>query len=180
MNGALRNSTLASNTQYSAINTGICTTIGKQPPSGLIFSVLYISIIACCMRCRSSPYCSLTFCIFGRSKRSELFLLLRSGVQAHVYSPRGARRDAVRRHDDARSVQAVSQHPRIELARSFAGREPRRHEIMLHESDPPIVDVPRIVSLALVDVAEGHFAELRLVRVHGRASVRRHHLRIAG
>ena len=26
--------------QYRAMNTGICTRIGKQPPSGLIFSVL--------------------------------------------------------------------------------------------------------------------------------------------
>src|SRR5712691_3608707 len=34
-NGACRSSTLSSSTQYSAINTGIWTTMGKQPPSGL-------------------------------------------------------------------------------------------------------------------------------------------------
>ena len=58
MNGAWRSSIAASSTQYSAMNTGICTTIGKQPPSGLIFSVLYSSIIAWFMllrgRCRTS------------------------------------------------------------------------------------------------------------------------------
>src|SRR5688500_14036216 len=42
--GAWRNSTLASKTQYNAIKTGICTTIGMQPPSGFICSVLYNSI----------------------------------------------------------------------------------------------------------------------------------------
>src|SRR3569832_1935082 len=44
--GAPRISTAASNTQYNAMNTGIWIRIGKQPPSGLIFSVLYISAIA--------------------------------------------------------------------------------------------------------------------------------------
>ncbi len=32
--GAPRISTLASSTQYSAMKTGICTTMGRQPPSG--------------------------------------------------------------------------------------------------------------------------------------------------
>ncbi len=50
---------------------------------------------------------------------------------------------------------------------------------MLHESDPAIVDVLGVVSLALVDVAEIQFAELRLVGVHRRTGVSRHHLRIA-
>ena len=36
--GALRISTLESNTQYRAMKNGICTKIGKQPPSGLTFS----------------------------------------------------------------------------------------------------------------------------------------------
>jgi hypothetical protein len=35
--------------------TGICTTIGRQPPSGLIFSVLYSSIISWFSFWRSSP-----------------------------------------------------------------------------------------------------------------------------
>ena len=58
MNGAWRSSIAASSTQYSAMNTGICTRIGKQPPSGLIFSVLYSSIIAWFIFCRSLPYIS--------------------------------------------------------------------------------------------------------------------------
>ncbi len=36
--GALRISTVDSSTQYSAMNTGICTMMGKQPPMGLTFS----------------------------------------------------------------------------------------------------------------------------------------------
>ena len=36
--GALRISTLDSSTQYSAMNTGIWTRMGKQPPIGLTFS----------------------------------------------------------------------------------------------------------------------------------------------
>jgi hypothetical protein len=36
--GALRISTLDSSTQYSAMNTGIWTMIGRQPPIGLTFS----------------------------------------------------------------------------------------------------------------------------------------------
>jgi len=59
--GWLRISTLASSTQYSAMNTGICTRIGRQPPSGLIFSVLYSSIIARFIFCLSLPYCSRIF-----------------------------------------------------------------------------------------------------------------------
>jgi hypothetical protein len=38
IHGALRISTLASSTQYSAMKNGICTKIGRQPPSGLTFS----------------------------------------------------------------------------------------------------------------------------------------------
>ena len=38
IHGALRISTLDSSTQYSAMKTGICTMIGRQPPSGLTFS----------------------------------------------------------------------------------------------------------------------------------------------
>ena len=38
IHGALRISTLDSSTQYSAMKNGICTTIGRQPPSGLTFS----------------------------------------------------------------------------------------------------------------------------------------------
>jgi hypothetical protein len=37
------------------MKTGICTTIGRQPPSGLIFSVLYSSIIAWFIFTRSLP-----------------------------------------------------------------------------------------------------------------------------
>ena len=37
-----------SSTQYSARKIGICTSIGRQPPIGLIFSFLYSSIIAIC------------------------------------------------------------------------------------------------------------------------------------
>ena len=48
MNGACRISTLPSSTQYRAMKTGIWITIGRQPPSGLIFSVLYNSIMAWC------------------------------------------------------------------------------------------------------------------------------------
>src|SRR5690606_9537424 len=55
IHGASRISTDASSTQYSAMNTGICTTIGRQPPSGLIFSVLYSSIIAWFILTRSLP-----------------------------------------------------------------------------------------------------------------------------
>src|SRR6476661_8736159 len=40
IHGALRISTVDSSTQYSAMNTGICTRIGRQPPSGLTFSSL--------------------------------------------------------------------------------------------------------------------------------------------
>ena len=40
IHGALRISTLDSSTQYKAINTGIWTMIGKQPPNGLTFSSL--------------------------------------------------------------------------------------------------------------------------------------------
>ena len=58
MNGAWRSSIAASSTQYSAMNTGICTRIGKQPPSGLIFSVLYSSIIAWFIFWRSCSYIS--------------------------------------------------------------------------------------------------------------------------
>src|SRR3546814_11916190 len=62
--GAPRISTLPSNTQYKEMNTGICTTMGKQPPSGLIFSVRYIRSAErrvgkeCVSTCRSrwSPY----------------------------------------------------------------------------------------------------------------------------
>src|SRR5687768_3349222 len=36
--GAPRISTLDSSTQYRAMNTGICTMIGRQPPMGLTFS----------------------------------------------------------------------------------------------------------------------------------------------
>ncbi len=38
IHGALRISTLDSSTQYSAMKNGICTRIGRQPPSGLTFS----------------------------------------------------------------------------------------------------------------------------------------------
>ena len=40
------------------MKTGIWTRIGRQPPSGLIFSVLYISIIFICSCCLSFAYCS--------------------------------------------------------------------------------------------------------------------------
>ncbi|MDT4826724.1 hypothetical protein FQZ97_600420 [compost metagenome] len=65
IHGAPRISTLASSTQYSAMNTGICTTIGRQPPSGLIFSVRYISIMAALSFCLSSPYFSFRACNRG-------------------------------------------------------------------------------------------------------------------
>ena len=52
-------------TQYSAMNTGICTRIGRHPPSGVIFSVLYISIILICSCCLSLAYCSCSAFILG-------------------------------------------------------------------------------------------------------------------
>ncbi|MNY36984.1 hypothetical protein D3C86_1715120 [compost metagenome] len=69
MNGAWRISTLSSRTQYSERKTGICTRIGKQPPSGLIFSFLYSSIMACDIFCRSSPCCSFSAASFGATAR---------------------------------------------------------------------------------------------------------------
>src|SRR5690606_15940115 len=63
--GAPRISTLPSSTQYSAMNTGICTTIGRQPPSGLIFSVRYISIMAAFSLALSSPNFSFRCCMRG-------------------------------------------------------------------------------------------------------------------
>ena len=54
IHGAWRNSTAALNTQYSEMNTGICTSIGRQPPSGLIFSFLYSAIISVLSLARSS------------------------------------------------------------------------------------------------------------------------------
>src|SRR5690606_8060405 len=67
--GAWRISTLSSNTQYKERKTGICTKIGKQPPSGLIFSFLYSSIMPCDSFCRSSPYFSLSACSLGATAR---------------------------------------------------------------------------------------------------------------
>ncbi len=56
MNGAWRSSTpLCASVQYSAKNTGICTSSGQQPASGLKPSFLYSSIIALLRRSRSSP-----------------------------------------------------------------------------------------------------------------------------
>ncbi|MNT40455.1 hypothetical protein D3C72_1767710 [compost metagenome] len=46
IHGAPRISTDAFSTQYRAMKTGIWIRIGRQPPSGLIFSVLYSSIVA--------------------------------------------------------------------------------------------------------------------------------------
>src|SRR5471032_212698 len=46
IHGAPRISTDACSTQYRAMKTGICTRIGRQLPSGLIFSVLYSSMVA--------------------------------------------------------------------------------------------------------------------------------------
>src|SRR5690606_36930006 len=45
IHGAGRISTLPIRVQYSAMNTGICTRIGGQPPGGLIFPFLYSSIM---------------------------------------------------------------------------------------------------------------------------------------
>src|SRR5690554_8188245 len=67
--GAWRISTLSSSTQYKDKNTGICTKIGKQPPSGLIFSFLYSSIMPWDSFWRSSPYCSRSACILGATRR---------------------------------------------------------------------------------------------------------------
>ncbi|MNE12475.1 hypothetical protein D3C80_1052740 [compost metagenome] len=67
--GAWRISTLSSRVQYRARNTGICTRIGRQPPSGLIFSFLYSSIMPWDIFWRSSPYCSLRACSLGATAR---------------------------------------------------------------------------------------------------------------
>ena len=53
------------------MNTGICTRIGKQPPSGLIFSVLYSSIIAWFIFCRS---CAVHLANLGQPRRDQLHL----------------------------------------------------------------------------------------------------------
>ena len=55
IHAACRSSTDSSSTQYSARNTGICTSTGRQPPTGLIFSFLYSSISATWNFCLSSP-----------------------------------------------------------------------------------------------------------------------------
>jgi hypothetical protein len=47
------------------MNTGIWTRIGRQPPSGLIFSCRYISIIFTWSCCLSFAYCSCSAFIFG-------------------------------------------------------------------------------------------------------------------
>ena len=47
------------------MNTGIWTRIGRHPPSGLIFSCLYISIILTCSCCLSFAYCSCSALSFG-------------------------------------------------------------------------------------------------------------------
>ena len=41
-------------TLYSEKNTGICTSIGRQPEAGLTFSALYSPIISACIFCGSS------------------------------------------------------------------------------------------------------------------------------
>src|SRR5580692_12403817 len=46
-NGACRISMVTKMTLYSEKNTGICTTIGRQPEAGFTFSALYIDIISC-------------------------------------------------------------------------------------------------------------------------------------
>src|SRR5258705_6574610 len=58
------------------MKTGICTRIGRQPPSGLIFSVLYSSIIAWFIFVLSSPYCSRSF--IRRGVTSFIFAIERS------------------------------------------------------------------------------------------------------
>ena len=63
--GACLNSTASDNTQYKAMNTGICTKMGKQPPSGFTFSLRYKSIIAVLNACLSSPWRSLSSGQFG-------------------------------------------------------------------------------------------------------------------
>src|SRR5690606_12652517 len=55
IHGAWRSSTDSSSTQYRAKKIGICSRIGRQPPTGLIFSFLYSSIIAIWNFCLSSP-----------------------------------------------------------------------------------------------------------------------------
>ncbi|MNY80287.1 hypothetical protein D3C86_2212600 [compost metagenome] len=47
------------------MKTGICTRIGRQPPSGLIFSVLYSSIMAWFIFCGSPLWRSRMAVIFG-------------------------------------------------------------------------------------------------------------------
>ena len=51
------------------MNTGICTTMGRHPPSGLIFSFLYSSIIAWFIFCRSPEWRSRRVWIRGESLR---------------------------------------------------------------------------------------------------------------
>ena len=53
-NGAWRSSTLSISTQYSARNTGICSSSGKQLDIGLTPSVLYRFIISRLSAWRSS------------------------------------------------------------------------------------------------------------------------------
>src|SRR6202008_2450383 len=53
IHGAWRISTDDSSTQYSAMNTGIWITMGKQPPIGLTFSVRYSAIISWFIFCGS-------------------------------------------------------------------------------------------------------------------------------
>ena len=67
--GACRSSTDRKIIQYKPIKIGICTSIGRQPPSGLIFSSLYSCIIACCIASLSSPYFFFSASIFGASTR---------------------------------------------------------------------------------------------------------------
>ena len=53
-NGACRISMVTKITLYSEKNTGICTTIGRQPDAGFTFSAWYSPIISCCIFCGSS------------------------------------------------------------------------------------------------------------------------------
>ncbi len=71
-NGACRISMVTKITLYSEKNTGICTTIGRQPDAGLTFSALYSAIISGCIFCGSSLNRSFSSVIFGASS----FILL--------------------------------------------------------------------------------------------------------
>src|SRR5690606_2435688 len=82
IHGAWRSSTDSSSTQYRAKKIGICSSTGRQPPTGLIFSFLYSSIIATLTFGLSSPERSLSCCMRGwnvRIRAIDLYWACASG-----------------------------------------------------------------------------------------------------